>query len=79
MTKAGAVLPARFDAADEETAGPSTSLRSGRDDNFVWQGCESPGKIVIPKKVTNSQDDGFVGVVMKNSLKRLTLISRRPW
>jgi hypothetical protein len=31
------------------------------------------------KKVTTSQDDGFVGVVMKNSLNRLTLIGRQSW
>jgi hypothetical protein len=36
---------------DESTAGPSTSLRSGRDDNsYFGKGFECPRKIVIPKK-----------------------------
>jgi hypothetical protein len=34
----------------ESTAGPSTSLRFGRDDNsYFGKGCEGPRKIVIGK------------------------------
>jgi hypothetical protein len=43
---------------DESTAGPSTSLRSGRDDNsYLGKGREYPRKIGIRNKVTNSRDD----------------------
>jgi hypothetical protein len=40
----------------EGTAGPSTSLRSGRDDNsHLGTGCVCPRKIVISKKVISSE------------------------
>src|ERR1700722_1653292 len=37
-----------FDDTEGSTAGPSTSLRSGRDDNsYFGMGCECPRKIVV--------------------------------
>jgi hypothetical protein len=42
----------------------------------IWSGAKKREKI---EKVTGSQDDGFVGVVMKNSLNRLTLIGLSSW
>src|SRR5580692_3110962 len=48
MTKVRAVLPSGFDDTEGSTAGPSTSLRSGRDDNsYFGMGCECPRKIVV--------------------------------
>jgi hypothetical protein len=29
-------LPSGFEEAEDQTAGPSTSLRSGRDENIYW-------------------------------------------
>ena len=39
-------------------------------------GCKKREKI---EKVTGSQDDGFVGVVMKNSLNKITLMGLASW
>jgi hypothetical protein len=79
MTKGRVVLPGASLWLVERTAGPSTSLRFGRDDNSHFgRGFECPRKIVIPKKVTNSQDDDFVGVSAKNILNKLALMGLRP-
>jgi hypothetical protein len=31
------VFPGEFGKAERRTADPSTTLRSGRDDNFAWE------------------------------------------
>jgi hypothetical protein len=63
---------------DELTAGPSTSLRSGRDDNSYLKD-ESAHQNCYPDNLPqNPQDDGSVEVCNENRLNRLTLICHRP-
>jgi hypothetical protein len=58
------------------------SERFAQDDGFVRGlemqvvGCRKHVKI---EKVTGSQDDGFVGVLMKNIPGRLTLMGLPSW
>ena len=47
MTKGKVMIPLRFVPAVEGTAGPSTPLRSGRDDTSVWNGYKNEGKAVF--------------------------------
>ena len=61
MTKGRVALSLSVHWLMERTAGPSTSLRSGRDDNsYLGTECECPRKVVIRKKSqTPSAAEGF--------------------
>src|ERR1700685_427403 len=59
---------------NKSTAGPSTSLRSGRDDNsYFGKGCWYPRKIVIPT-------GGIMGLrSTQGDEKHLLSTNRSPW